>query len=166
MLTDGSNPRAAADLRRRDDQLRQSAVVAQQAAWHELLARFPWTHFVTLTFADPISTAAAHRAFVKYIRMLESCGYGRVEWCFILDRTRRDNIHIHALLIAPAEIAEQRIRAEWKHGHQVDVRVYDPRRGVIGYLVAKLQPTVSDRFEFEWSPSFGRGRRLDRRRRS
>jgi hypothetical protein len=120
--------------------------------WHRLTVRYCWDHFVTLTFAVPASPERAHRTFQEYVRKLTSVACGPVGWVYVVDRGRSDRVHIHALLAGTAELCECDMKRFWRHGKQVDIRVYDEQQGAAKYLVAKIGiPDGTDTRELEYS---------------
>jgi hypothetical protein len=120
--------------------------------WHGLTVRYCWDHFVTLTFAVPASPERAHRTFNEYIRKLTSVACGPVGWVYVVDRGRSDRVHLHALLAGTTGLCEFDMKRFWRHGKQVDIRVYDEQQGAAKYIVAKIGTLDgTDRRELEYS---------------
>ena len=112
-----------------------------QRAWYDLLQRYAWTHFCTLTFASPVSAAEVVRRFNGFVRKLEREGYGPVWASYVVDEGMLELAHVHALILAPPELELDRTRVLglWGYGRQVHVEPYDSDERAIGYLVAKLR---------------------------
>lgn len=79
-------------------------------AWVEFIKRFePYEWYVTLTFKEPKHPEAADKAFIRWIRYINECLYGRryrerkkgVTYFKCMEYQKRDVIHFHCLIGDP-----------------------------------------------------------------
>lgn len=73
----------------------------------ELISKYNWQWFCTLTFADPPHPEAANKKFMLWIHKINNYIYGKnwrrkgyqgVFWCLALEYHKTGVIHFHALL--------------------------------------------------------------------
>ncbi len=107
--------------RRWADALRQSPELKN--AWVDLLGRWPWEWFATLTFAEPnVHPERAAKCFRVWISMANRMEYGRawakrglgVTWVRALEYQRRGTIHFHALLSDVGRLRRLTLMDRWK----------------------------------------------------
>jgi len=84
--------------------------VSLKEAWAEFIKRFePYEWYVTLTFKEPKHPEAADKAFIRWIRYINECLYGRryrerkkgVTYVKCMEYQKRDVIHFHCLISDP-----------------------------------------------------------------
>jgi hypothetical protein len=105
--------------------------------WQEIgtwLAKFHWQHFVTFTFAEPVSDTCAERAVTAFHDRLGGSAYGFLG----PERGRAGGlVHCHGLLggleLCGKEAEEEQVWSKWNHGHIHHTR-YDPSRGAAWYV--------------------------------
>lgn len=81
-------------------------VSALQKSWIEMLSRYQWDWFVTLTFKDSVHPEAADKRFRVWLNELNTALYGRrwrqrgqgVYWAKALEYQKRGVIHFHVLM--------------------------------------------------------------------
>ena len=87
-----------------------SIKVELKEAWVEFIKRFePYEWYVTLTFKEPKHPEAADKAFIRWIRYINECLYGRryrerkkgVTYVKCMEYQKRDVIHFHCLISDP-----------------------------------------------------------------
>ncbi len=80
-----------------------SIKVELKEAWAEFIKRFePYEWYVTLTFKEPKHPEAADKAFIRWIRYINECLYGRryrerkkgVTYVKCMEYQKRDVIHL------------------------------------------------------------------------
>lgn len=91
--------------------------------WAELLARFRWDWFLTLTFRDHIHPEAADKRFRYFASKLNRTLFGprwhtkpstAIYWCRGLELQRRGVVHFHALMGCRAkELNHHALRQYW-----------------------------------------------------
>jgi hypothetical protein len=95
-----------------------------QAGWLELLERYQWQWFVTLTFREAIHPEAADKLFRVWISKLNRHLYGvkwykkqdqGVYWVRALELQKRGVIHFHALLADVKDLNHSALRFYWKN---------------------------------------------------
>ena len=111
-------------------------------AWEAYLSTFPWSLYVTFTFVfDAVSLGTAFAHFTTAVRTVareRTREHVRVGFACGPQRHRVPlPPHFHALL-GPAEpragpLLPDVLWGLWPHGN-LDVRVYDPARGAVGYV--------------------------------
>ncbi|MBD3645942.1 MAG: hypothetical protein HUJ31_00510 [Pseudomonadales bacterium] len=74
-------------------------------AWGDLLARYPWEWFVTLTFVEDVHPEAAFKKWRWWIAKLSRSLYGprwykkgMVFWAVAFEHQKRGVLHFHALV--------------------------------------------------------------------
>ena len=73
-----------------------------------------WTHATTLTFRQPRTGEATRRAVQRHLRDLAHRVHGKVDWFWVVERTHRGHVHIHALV--DARLSAAKVRQSWKGG--------------------------------------------------
>ena len=111
------------------------------AAWGDWLGDFAWTHASTLTFRDPHTLEAARRAVRRHLRDLARRAHHKVGWFWVLERTHRRHIHVHALVDAP--LSPTKVRDSWQGG-RAKVERYDPNRGWRHYITKEIGEAAVD----------------------
>ncbi len=105
--------------------------------WREIgdwLSKFHWQHFITFTFADPVSDVCAERAVRSFHRRLGGSAYG-----FLGPERGHTSglVHCHSLFggleVHGREAEQKEIWAKWNHG-DIHHTKYDPRRGAAFYV--------------------------------
>ncbi|MGH8223309.1 MAG: rolling circle replication-associated protein [Woeseiaceae bacterium] len=92
-----------------------------QAAWCELLARYPLQWFCTLTFRSHVHGERAFKSFRRWVGELNVSLYGRrwcerdqgVYWVLAWEWQKRGVIHFHALVGDVADLNERARRLTW-----------------------------------------------------
>ncbi len=124
----------------------------QRSAWTDLMDQYPWHHYITLTFKDPVSSDTATWVFSKFIRRLERMGNG-IWWCHVMETGRAGGlIHFHALLGGTDHLTVDEVRRAWWTGI-AHVKLYDPELGATWYMTKDLE---SGRSEVEFSAHIDR----------
>ena len=80
-----------------------------QEAWIDLLSRYHWDLFGSLTFRDETHPESAHKRFRLFLSMLNRKLYGPrwwkhgqgVSYCVAMERQQRGVLHFHVLLADP-----------------------------------------------------------------
>ena len=128
--------------------------------WLELISRYEYDLFVTLTFQEYIKPWKAKKRFEKWIAALNKDLFGRrykqrgrgIRYAVVYGNQKRGTLHFHALLGAKGlkELDREYMAMLWKNngqrnektetlldrivnGHAV-IDVYDPKRGGKRYL--------------------------------
>lgn len=91
--------------------------------WLELLARYEWDWFVTLTFADVVPVPVADRLFRVWIASANRRAYGRrwfkhrqqIQWVLATEWQRRNVIHFHALMTNIRDLRRQGCERSWRN---------------------------------------------------
>jgi len=122
-------------------------------AWVEFIKRFePYEWYVTLTFKEPKHPEAADKAFIRWIRYINECLYGRryrerekgVTYFKCMEYQKRDVIHFHCLIGDPHlhKLKRFDFMKAWEGGcHSTNELVngyarivkYDVARGAVNY---------------------------------
>lgn len=108
------------------------------AAWCEMIKGFTWNHYAHLTFRAATSGYSARRQFDRYVRFLERCVQGPVDWALSVERTHAAHHHVHALLKGTCGRVGF-LEDKWTHGYS-RVTVYRPNGGAEEYLTKALTP--------------------------
>lgn len=94
-----------------------------KAAWVELLGRWPWEWFCTLTFAEPnVHPERAAKCFRVWLSMANRMEYGRawskrglgLTWVRALEYQKRGTIHFHALMSDVGRLRRLTLMDRWK----------------------------------------------------
>jgi hypothetical protein len=89
----------------------------------DLLGRWPWEWFATLTFAEPnVHPERASKCFRLWIAMANRMEYGHawlrrgrgVTWVRALEYQKRGTIHFHALLADVGKLRRLTLMDQWK----------------------------------------------------
>lgn len=109
-----------------------------RSGWAELLRRYEWDHWATLTprFAE-CSARALEAEFVKLERRLAFCAMHRILWIYMMERSPGGVLHIHVLLYGTASLTPEEIRRQWKL-RATHAEVFVPERGGAQYLAKDL----------------------------
>jgi len=104
--------------------------------WKEIgdwLSKFHWQHFISFTFADPVSDVCAERAVGSFFPRFGKSAYGFLG----PERGSTSNlVHCHSLLggvEVDSRQKEKKIWEKWNHGN-VHHSKYDPTRGGAWYV--------------------------------
>ena len=136
--------------------------------WKEIgdwLSKFHWQHFISFTFADPVSDVCAERAVKAFHNRLGKSAYG-----FLGPERGHTSglVHCHSLLggvEVHAEEEEEKIWSKWNHG-DVHHSKYDPSRRGAWYVSKQAWRSdwgfIGAEPELHSGPK--RGRRRKRRR--
>ena len=106
--------------------------------WGRWLSRFPWDHFVTLTFRTRADPDCARRRFARWIRDLERRAQGQVLWAVAPEWTMVNHVHLHCLLSGTCDLDRRAIESSWLPGFVRSDR-YDDRRGASYYLAKAIE---------------------------
>ncbi len=77
--------------------------------WMELILRYPWYYFFTLTFRDTVHPEQAEKAFKYFLCEINKRLYGaswrhhrlQMKYFIAIERQRRQVIHFHVILYTP-----------------------------------------------------------------
>lgn len=119
--------------------------------WGEWLEGKPWDHYVTLTFASPMSVEGSKKGFKRWIRSLEHQLGRATEWFMVLEATAVGVPHLHALVHGTSPLAIDTMRTRWGHGF-TKIRHYKPGCGAAFYISKSLAGPRCD-YEFEFLPT-------------
>jgi hypothetical protein len=94
---------------RRASECTNTATAKLQAAWIELLSRFHWDLFGSLTFRDETHPESAYKRLRLFVSMLNRKLYGPrwfkhgkgISYCVAMERQERGVLHFHVLLADP-----------------------------------------------------------------
>ena len=116
----------------------------QHRAWVELLNRYQWHHFATLTFTDAQRPAAAWWIFRAFIRRLER--FGNVVWWAAAAEAGPlgSRVHFHVLLGGTDHLEPKTIQRAWKAGSISRVEVFESGSGGTSYLTKRVQNGDAD----------------------
>lgn len=136
---------AGLNTMRRESQVRQ--------AWGEWLERFPWDHYVTLTFKDKSGPDLARRSFDRWIRRLEQEAKLPLLW-FVGHENGRllGRLHLHALVGNTREVSPAVMEKLWTPGWS-RIMPYQPTLGA-AYYVTKY--VTKEMLDYDVSPNFKR----------
>lgn len=112
-------------------------------AWVAMIRAVSWDHFAHLTFKGPNSAAAACRDFARFVRFLERCAQGPVDWAVSVERTHPVHHHLHALIKGTGRLRPRFLQGRWTHGHS-RITVYRPNGGAAAYLTKAITPDTCD----------------------
>ena len=93
-----------------------------RAAWAELLTRWSWEWFCTLTFSNPrVHPERANKAFRVWLAIANRTLFGRrwhkrgegVTWARGLELQQRGTIHFHVLVAGVADLRRLTMMDEW-----------------------------------------------------
>ena len=90
--------------------------------WAELLTRFKWDHFCTLTFAHDVYEGTAHRRLRRFMHYINRKLYGvrytkrsaRIYGAIAMERGTNERIHFHALLGGTSGLAGRWLNRLWE----------------------------------------------------
>lgn len=133
---------------------------SERVAYREVLAgflrsRFKISHFISLTFAsirEPwdrlgyggAALEAARSAYFVFWRRVSRAAYKRIDSVTVYARgSVNRRVHVHALLAGAESVPVKIISRQWRHGNS-DVRIYDPARGAIPYVVRHIDAEFSN----------------------
>jgi hypothetical protein len=93
-------------------------------AWAQLLGRWPWDWFITLTFKDPVHPEQARKYFDRWLTRLDLerrlLGFfdqvDGLVWARGIERQQRGVLHFHVLLSNVGELRYRVARDHWPHG--------------------------------------------------
>jgi len=94
-----------------------------KAAWVELLGRWPWEWFCTLTFAEPnVHPERAAKCFRVWVATANRMAFGHgwasrgegVTWVRALEYQRRGTIHFHGLMSGVGGLRRLTLMDRWK----------------------------------------------------
>jgi len=133
-----------------------------QKYWIELISRYEYDLFVTLTFKEDIKRATAENRFESWIAALNNILFGRrykqrgrgIRYAVSYESQNRGTLHMHALLGAEGlkELDSEYMAELWKcngqqkngtllnrivNGHAV-IDIYNPKRGAIQYMTKDI----------------------------
>lgn len=124
-----------------ETELRERAIVTSlRLAWADLLRRYPWTHFVTLTVANEVNADVLERMVREYVERLEAMAGKRWWWAYAVEGGSSIRSHVHILMggLPQSKAVEQRITQAWGRRGRVDVVDAADRPNAEGYLVKAL----------------------------
>lgn len=104
----------------------------QRQAWLELIGRYDWQLFITLTFKDEIEPWKARKRVEKWIGSINSYLFGwrysrkgrGVAYALGIEYQRRGIVHFHVLMSAPGlmEIPFKYLHNLWQSNGQRDIK--------------------------------------------
>lgn len=133
---------------------------SEHKAWLELISRYEYNLFVTLTFREDTERDLAEKRFKKWIAALNIDLFGQryeqrgrgIRYAVVYGNQRRGTLHFHALLGAKGlkDLNREYMAKLWKcngqknkktgtllnrivNGH-ADIKIYDPEQGAKHYL--------------------------------
>ena len=122
-----------------------------------------WSHFATLTTAEPMSEQRLVRQFNnRFVRQLARLAQGGIQYFYAIehDRATGQFPHLHALLHGTASLTTSEVRAQWPFG-QTDATPYDRALAAAAYVSKGI---LIDPDNYDVSPSWPPRRdRYDRR---
>jgi hypothetical protein len=121
-------------------------------SWREMLDRYRWSCYCTLTYDAAVHRDRCRRDFTDtFIRRLARFAQQPVPWFFAIQSARgADRPHIHALLGGTESLDVSQIAATWRFGY-TRVRLYDRSRSASGYVSREI---------LEWSDDHDLSNRL------
>lgn len=142
-----------------------------QMAYVELLQRYHWQFFCTLTFRYDPHPENAYKAFTLWVSRINDQIYGKhwkrrdagIYWCLALEYTKKGVIHFHALLGDSQDLNHQILRSTagkiwWEIGGMNKILPIDSDRMVLNY-VAKY---TSKGGQIDFSPNLAECALTDR----
>jgi hypothetical protein len=94
-------------------------------AWAQLLGRWDWQWFITLTFKDPVHPEQARKYFDRWLTRLDrerrAVGFfdsaDGLVWALGLERQQRGVLHFHVVLANVGALPYRVVRDHWPHGY-------------------------------------------------
>jgi len=132
----------------------------EKEAWLEVISRYEYDLFVTLTFQEDTKQWLAEKRFEKWVASLNKELFGRrykqrnrgIRGVVVYGNQKRGTLHFHALLYAKGlkDLNMEYMAKLWKcngqknkntgtllnkivNGH-ADIKIYDPKQGAKHYL--------------------------------
>lgn len=115
----------------------RSTVQRNRQAWSDLLFRYPFAHFVTLTFRWIVSRQRAIDEFNGWIRHLGRKARHPVGWFYALEVGAGGLLHFHVLLSGTEMLTPRMLERAWRGG-RADASVYEPHRGARYYITKDI----------------------------
>ncbi len=158
--------KVVADCRRRLEKYKSRKLYSEkserQKYWIELISRYEYDLFVTLTFREDTEFGLVKLRFEKWIDSLNKKLFRRrykqrgrgIRYAVVYETQKRGTLHIHALLGADglSELYWEYMAELWKcngqqkngtllnrivNGHAV-IDTYDPKKGAIHYMTKSI----------------------------
>lgn len=110
-----------------------------------------WDYWVTLTFTEDVSTAAANRTLRKWLRFIaKQMVNAHVPFASVAERQGRGTWHFHLLLSFPGSFHDFNPRAAdkaWKKLHPLagftKIEQYDPEQAAAFYIAKDGEPDIN-----------------------
>lgn len=106
------------------------------------LGKKPWTHFVTMTFAKPVTWISAVRQIGRFLKAMVMVK----AWVWFVEKGRgTGRVHCHALVRVDPKLSKKGFARAWNRG-RAEVEDYDPDRGAAFYLAK----SYGENADVEW----------------
>lgn len=115
---------------------------AVKDGWREMLTRYDWDSFATLT-ASLWTPEGLLRAFKQYARHLASVAQGKVRYFVVVEVGPSGTPHLHALLAGTASLTNEVLEKKWRPG-LARVERFDERRGAAAYITKDIMRNADD----------------------
>lgn len=102
-------------------------------AWVNLLNRYKWDWFTTLTFRDIPKTYTAINRAKKWINAIERAELKKIGYYIAMEKSLRGTPHFHALMGNLSEVRRLTWMDRWKYGY-ARIYKYDSKLGAAHYL--------------------------------
>ena len=112
-------------------------------AWAIFIARFPWHHFVTLTFKNPQTRESAVEPFNQWVRQIEQRAGEGIWWARADEVGSLGRVHLHALLGGTDHFDTTYLGRLWRDGKH-EITPFDPAQDGAWYLTKDVPPGLSE----------------------
>lgn len=118
-------------------------------AWGQHLGRYPWDHFLTLTFRRESVADFARRSWLSYVRRLELAAGMPLVWFYGTEYGSLGRLHIHALTLNTGSLPIRILHREWWQDPPLPrgltkIAVYSPLLGAAHYVSKYVTKDLAD----------------------
>lgn len=122
---------------------------AVKRAWGEHLGRYPWDHFLTLTFRRESIPDFARRAWLSYVRRVEQLAGMPLVWFYGTEYGSLGRLHLHALTLNTGQVSIAQLHREWFQSAPLPrgltkIAVYSPLLGAAHYVAKYVTKDLAD----------------------
>lgn len=140
-LADGTGGAAGAGMTPNGTRVKQ--------AWGQHLGRYPWDHFLTLTFRRESIADFARRSWLAYVRRLEKLAAMPLVWFYGTEYGALGRLHIHALTLNTGQLSITQLHREWyqpapSSRGMTRIAVYSPLLGAAHYVAKYVTKDLAD----------------------
>lgn len=122
---------------------------AVKRAWGEHLGRYPWDHFLTLTFRRESIPDFARRSWLSYTRRVEQLAGMPLTWFYGTEYGALGRLHLHALTLNTGQLSIAQLHREWfqpppQSRGLTKIAVYSPLLGAAHYVAKYVTKDLAD----------------------